>query len=96
MADVKQSETATPTKKGRILTGTVISNKMNKTITVRIERREKHPIYGKYLPKTSKVHAHDEENKCQIGDLVTVRECRPISKLKTWMLQSIDGHLPEA
>jgi small subunit ribosomal protein S17 len=83
-------------KKGRILTGTVVSNKMAKTITVRIERREKHPIYGKYLPKTSRVHAHDEENKCKVGDLVTVRECRPISKSKTWMLQSIDGHLPEA
>ncbi len=83
-------------KKGRILTGTVISNKMNKTITVKNERREKHPIYGKYLPKTSRVHAHDEENKCKVGDLVTVRECRPISKSKTWMLQSIDGHLPEA
>ncbi len=83
-------------KKGRILTGTVISNKMNKTITVKIERREKHPISGKYLPKTSRVHAHDEENKCKVGDLVTVRECRPISKSKTWMLQSIDGHLPEA
>jgi len=93
---VEVEHTGQTARKGRILTGTVVSSRMDKTITVRIERRMKHPIYGKYLPRYSKVHAHDEKNECRIGDLVTVRECRPISRTKTWMLQSIDGHLPDA
>ncbi len=74
----------------RTVTGTVVSNKMEKSITVLVERRERHPVYGKYVRKSKKLHAHDENNDCNIGDTVTVIECRPISKTKTWMLKSID------
>ena len=74
----------------RVVTGRVVSNKMDKSITVQVERRVKHPIYGKYIRRSSKLHAHDEDNKCNIGDLVTIVECRPMSKTKTLMLQSVD------
>ena len=74
----------------RTLTGKVVSDKMDKTITVLIERRVKHPIYGKFVKRSTKLHAHDEQNECQIGDTVTVRECRPLSKSKSWMLVSVD------
>jgi len=74
----------------RTVTGVVVSDKMNKGITVLVERRVKHPVYGKFMRKSSKLHAHDEDNSCNIGDTVTVVECRPLSKTKTWMLQSID------
>lgn len=76
-------------KRTRLATGKVVSNKMDKTITVLIERREKHPVYGKYLTRSSKIHAHDEENQCGIGDIVTVAESRPISKSKSWKLLEI-------
>jgi len=68
---------------------------MDKSIVVLIERREKHPVYGKYVTKSTKVHAHDESNACNIGDVVTVREVRPISKTKTWALVSIDEKAAE-
>jgi small subunit ribosomal protein S17 len=74
----------------RTVSGTVVSNKMDKTITVLIERRVQHPVYGKVIRRSSKIHAHDEDNACSIGDTVTVSECRPLSKTKTWMLKSID------
>ena len=74
----------------RTVTGTVVSNRMEKSITVLVERRERHPVYGKYVRKSKKLHAHDEQNECNVGDTVTVVECRPISKTKTWMLKSID------
>ena len=74
----------------RTVTGVVVSDRMNKTITVRVERQVKHPVYGKYMRKTSKLHAHDEDNTCHVGDTVTVIECRPLAKTKTWRLQSID------
>ena len=77
-------------KSVRTMTGRVVSDSMNKTITILIERRVKHPMYGKYLTRSSKVHAHDETNECRVGDLVTVRETRPISRTKTWTLVSID------
>jgi small subunit ribosomal protein S17 len=77
-------------KSARTVTGRVVSNKMEKSITVLVERRVKHPVYGKYVTKSSKVHAHDEANACQEGDVVTVKEVRPISKTKTWSLVSID------
>ncbi len=77
-------------KRARTVTGKVVSNKMEKSITVLIERRVKHPVYGKYVTKSSKVHAHDANNECTIGDVVTVKEVRPISKTKTWSLVSID------
>jgi small subunit ribosomal protein S17 len=73
----------------RTLTGRVVSNKMQKTITVLIERRVKHPVYGKFITRSTKVHAHDEENKCQIGDTVTVQQSRPLSKTKAWRLLDI-------
>jgi len=77
-------------KSARTVTGRVVSNKMDKSITVLVERRVKHPVYGKYVTKSSKLHAHDEGNECQPGDVVTVKEVRPISKTKTWALVSID------
>lgn len=69
--------------------GIVTSNKMAKTITVAIERKVKHPIYGKFVKKTSKFHAHDEKNECSIGDLVKIMETRPLSKLKRWRLVEV-------
>ena len=79
----------------RTLTGKVTSNKMDKTITVQIVRRVKHPVYGKYLIKSSKVHAHDEDNQCREGDLVTVAEHRPMSKTKAWALLKIEERAVE-
>ncbi|MGQ9426288.1 30S ribosomal protein S17 [Gilvimarinus sp. F26214L] len=76
--------------KARTLTGRVVSDKMDKTVTVLIERRVKHPLYGKYVSKSSKVKAHDAENECRTGDLVTISESRPISKSKTWRLVRIE------
>jgi len=72
----------------RILTGIVTSDKADKTITVKVERKVKHPLYGKVVKRATKVHAHDEENVASIGDIVSVKECRPISKKKTWILVS--------
>lgn len=74
-------------RKNRI--GTVVSNKGDKTITVRIERKEKHPIYHKYVKKTKKLHAHDANNQCAIGDIVRIMETRPLSKMKKWRLVEI-------
>jgi small subunit ribosomal protein S17 len=68
----------------RTLQGRVVSDKMDKTITVLVERRVKHPLYGKFVRRSTKVHAHDENNECQIGDVVVVEQCRPLSKTKTW------------
>ena len=69
--------------------GTVTSNKMEKTITVSVERKVKHPIYGKFVRKSKKFHAHDEQNQCGIGDTVKIMETRPTSKLKRWRLVEI-------
>jgi small subunit ribosomal protein S17 len=69
--------------------GVVTSNKMVKTITVSVERKVKHPIYGKFVKKTTKFHAHDEKNECSIGDLVKIMETRPLSKTKRWRLVEI-------
>ena len=73
----------------RTLTGRVTSNKMDKTITVVIERLVKHPVYGKYIRRTTKLHAHDENNECREGDLVAIRQCRPLSKTKSWTLVAV-------
>ncbi|WP_304985995.1 30S ribosomal protein S17 [Coxiella-like endosymbiont] len=73
----------------RTLTGTVVSNKMNDTVVVLVERQVKHPKYGKFIKRSTKVHVHDQGNKCQEGDIVTVREIRPISKTKRWTLVKI-------
>ena len=72
----------------RQLTGVVISDKADKTITVKVERKVKHPTYSKIMKRSTKVHAHDEENLAKVGDVVTVQECRPYSKSKTWKLLS--------
>ena len=79
----------------RTLTGRVVSDKMDKSITVLIERRVKHPIYGKYVKRSTKLHAHDETNQCRIGDLVTIRETRPVSKTKSWALVEVVERAPE-
>jgi small subunit ribosomal protein S17 len=70
-------------------TGVVTSNKMDKTITVAVERKVKHPIYGKFVKKTTKFHAHDEKNECTVGDTVKIMETRPISKSKRWRLVEV-------
>lgn len=77
-------------KIARTASGTVLSNKMDRTITVLVERRVKHPLYGKYIKRSKKLHAHDPENQCQQGDIVTIEEIRPVSKTKSWKLSSID------
>jgi small subunit ribosomal protein S17 len=69
--------------------GVVTSNKMEKTITVAVERKVKHPIYGKFVKKTTKFHAHDEKNECSIGDTVRIMESRPLSKTKRWRLVEV-------
>ena len=70
----------------RILKGKVVSSKGNKTIVVEVNRKFQHPFYGKVIKRATKVHAHDEDNSASIGDIVSVKECRPISKSKTWIL----------
>lgn len=74
----------------RTKTGRVVSDKMDKTVTVLIERRVKHPVYGKYVTKSTKLKAHDENNECKQGDLVTIKETSPFSKQKSWVLVQID------
>ena len=74
----------------RILTGVVTSNKANKTVTVKIERKVKHPLYKKILRRSSKLQAHDQDNTCSEGDLVTIQECRPLSKTKSWKLLKVE------
>ena len=69
--------------------GVVTSNKMNKTITVAVERKVKHPIYGKFVKKTTKFHAHDEKDECTMGDIVKIMETRPLSKTKRWTLVEV-------
>jgi len=73
----------------RTLTGKVTSDKMDKTITVKIERLVKHPLYGKFIKRSTKVHAHDESNVCKMGDTVKIAECRPLSKSKSWQLVEV-------
>ena len=68
----------------RILVGTVVSDKTDKTVVVRVERKVKHPMYGKIIRRSKKYHAHDEKGEFKVGDIVRIRECRPISKLKSW------------
>ena len=73
----------------RKVMGRVVSDKMDKTITVLVERRVKHPVYGKFVRKSTKLSAHDENNECKEGDIVTISECRPISKNKNWRLVEV-------
>ncbi len=83
MSDSKTDKTE------RTVTGKVVSNKMDKTITVLVERKEKHPVYGKFIRRSTKLYAHDETNQCSEGDMVVVKECRPISKSKCWKLVEV-------
>ncbi len=76
-------------KAARQLTGRVVSDKMDKTVTVLIERRVTHPLYGKVVRRSKKYHAHDETNECKEGDLVTIEECRPVSKSKAWRVAKL-------
>jgi len=73
----------------RTLTGRVVSDKMDKSAVVLVERRVPHPLYGKYIRRSSKLHIHDENNECKQGDTVTIQECRPISKTKSWKLVEV-------
>jgi small subunit ribosomal protein S17 len=82
-------ESGVQEKTVRAVTGRVISNKMHKTITVLVERTVKHPKYGKYIKRSTKLHAHDEDNVCQEGDVVSIEQCRPLSKTKSWRLHKI-------
>jgi small subunit ribosomal protein S17 len=75
----------------RSKTGRVISNKADKTVTVLLERQVKHPLYGKYIKRSSKINAHDEDNACKQGDTVRIVECRPLSKRKSWRVIEIMG-----
>ncbi|ANX04768.1 30S ribosomal protein S17 [Immundisolibacter cernigliae] len=77
------------TVSGRTVVGRVVSDKMEKSISVLVETREQHPIYKKYLRRSTKFHAHDAGNECRIGDLVRIEECRPLSKTKTWRLVEV-------
>jgi small subunit ribosomal protein S17 len=86
MAEIQNTEARNLRK---IRVGVVTSNKMAKTITVAVERKVKHPIYGKFVKKTTKFHAHDEKNECSIGDLVRIMETRPLSKTKRWRLVEV-------
>jgi small subunit ribosomal protein S17 len=77
------------TKVVRSLSGRVVSDKMDKTVTVLVERKVKHPLIGKVVVKSNKFHAHDEKNECKEGDLVTITESRPLSKTKTWVVSKV-------
>lgn len=79
-------------KKGRTLEGRVVSNKMSKTVTVLLERQVQHPLYGKIVRRSTKVHAHDESGQCKEGDLVRIAECRPLSKTKNWRVVKVLTH----
>ena len=81
----------------RILIGTVVSDKTDKTVTVNVERKERHPLYGKIIRRSKKYHAHDEDNAFKTGETVRIEETRPISKLKTWrVLGRVDTHATPA
>lgn len=86
----EQSESKT-NKLRRPMVGKVVSNKMDKSVSVAIERLIKHPIYGKYIRRTTKIVAHDEDNKCQEGDTVSISPCKPISKNKSWNVVNINN-----
>ena len=77
-------------RKVRVLTGKVSSAAMDKSITVLIERKVKHPLYKKYVKRSTKIHAHDEANESKVGDLVSVEQCRPLSKTKSWKLVRVE------
>ncbi len=73
----------------RTLTGQVVSDKMDKSAVVMVERKVRHPLYGKYVRRSTKLHVHDANNECRLGDTVTIQQCRPLSKTKSWMLLEV-------
>ncbi len=81
-------------KLAREINGRVVSSKMDKTITVLVERREQHPVYKKFIKRSTKLHAHDENNECNEGDVVTIAQCRPLAKSKSWRLVRIEERAP--
>ena len=87
---MSETEVGNLNKSARTAVGKVVSNGMDKSITVLIERRVKHPVYGKIVKRSTKIHAHDANNECSVGDEVTIKEVKPISKTKSWTLISID------
>ncbi len=89
------NEQATEQKVQRKIVGRVVSDKMDKTVSVAIERLQKHPVVGKYIRRTTKLMAHDENNECKTGDRVTISECRPIAKNKAWRVVDIVERAPE-
>ena len=80
----------------RTITGRVVSDKMDKTVSVAVERLIKHPVYGKYVKRSTKLHVHDENNECGKGDVVVIEQCRPISKTKSWRLVEVVEKAGEA
>ena len=89
MSEQTTPETAKPAANKRTLNGRVVSDKMQKTVTVLVERRMKHPLYGKYVTLSKKYHAHDENGEYHEGDLVEIEECRPLSKTKAWRVTKL-------
>lgn len=87
----EKTEAQTRKRTPHTLQGRVVSAAMDKTITVVVERKIKHPLYKKYIRRSTKVHAHDEDNQCQAGDAVVIQSCRPLSKLKSWRLVEVIG-----
>ena len=85
----KAEHEAASEKSARVMVGHVVSDKMQKSITVLVERRVKHPLYKKYVKRSSKIHAHDEKDECRVGDKVSIEPCRPLSKTKAWRLHEI-------
>ena len=81
--------------KVRTLVGRVSSNRMDKTATVVVERRVKHPLYGKYIRRSTRLHVHDQDNRCNIGDTVRIAECRPLSRSKSWQLVEVLEAAPQ-
>jgi small subunit ribosomal protein S17 len=79
----------------RMVVGKVVSDKMEKSATVLIERYVRHPVYGKYIRRSTKLHVHDEDNTCRVGDTVRIKECRPVSRTKTWSLVEVVGKAAE-
>ena len=86
---MSENKTSAEQSRARTLQGSVESAKMDKTITVVVERKFKHPLYKKYIRRSTRLHAHDADNQCKTGDLVVIEECRPVSKLKSWRLVKV-------
>lgn len=84
------------TTKARTVSGLVVANTADKTIAVRVDRRVRHPLYGKIIGRSSKFQVHDENNEAQVGDTVSIQECRPVSKMKSWKLLTVDERVKKA